>query len=455
MIDVKSLFRRGRILPVLVASTLGASVVATGAASAATAPVTPAPASVRADFFGMHHSTVGSDRVFGWPAAGTTGTIRLWDSGTTWRDIETTRGVYNFSRLDDAVSRARSKRARVLLVLGMTPNISSYWTSRVPSGGEYHGTGSTTMPPKAAWQSYIRALAKRYGTSIEYQVWNEGNVPGFWSAGPGNLAKLTRWAREALNSVRATSRGRGKLIAPAFGTRSGISYIGKFYAQKPPGPTASSRRYPVVQFVDAVSLQLYPFASAGPEGSMVLLASAKRYLAKYKVNKPIYNTEINYGFQTGAAARRAVPITAQKQAAFASRTLVLNASNRISRVYWYRWDMRHNDQLGGTQGNALMVESNGFTPSAAGKAWRVTRTWLEKSRPRGCTKDRRGTYTCTFKFPKGTALKRVVWNPTRNVTVRAPRYTNAYYKIDNVKRAAKAGTKIRVGMVPVMIRSSR
>jgi len=450
VIDVKRLLRAGRIVPVAVATALAATVVPGGGAVAATAPVTPAPAAIRADFFGVHHSNIGATSPLGWPAAGVTGSVRLWDVGVTWRDIQTRQGVYDCSRLHRLISTARARNARVLLVLGQTPNIPSYWKSRVPAAGtEYHGRGSTTMPDKRAWRNYVVAVAKRYGRSIDYQVWNEGNVPGFWTGGYGNLALLTKWTREALNDRSLPRKQRGaKLVAPAFGTRSAISAVGTFYRQKPGGVA-------VAKFVDAVALQLYPRAEVRPEGSMNLLAGAKRYLAKYKVNKPIYNTEVNYGVRTGAAARRAVPITAQHQAAFASRTLVLNAANRISRVYWYRWDMKYDPAVGGTPANTLLVENNGYTPSAAGKAWRVTRSWLEKTRPQGCTKDRKGTYTCTFRYPRGKALKRVVWNPTRNVTVKAPRFTNAYYKIDNVKHRAKTGTKLRVGVLPVMITSSR
>jgi hypothetical protein len=379
----------------------------------------------------------------------------LWDNNVTWRAIETSPGTYDFSHLDALITRARAKKARVLLVMGQTPNIPSYWTSRVPSTVEYHGVGSTTMPPQLAWQNYVKALARRYGTSIDYQVWNEGNVPGFWTGGAANLAKLTRWAREALNQVPATSRNRARLVAPAFGTRSGISYVGSFYAQKPPGATATAKRFPVASYVSAVALQLYPTAFRGPEDSIALLNSAKRYLTKYNVNKPIYNTEINYGFQTGAQARTAIPVSSTWQAGYASRTLVLNASNRISRVYWYRWDMVKDPATGGAPGNTLMVTSNGYTLSAAGKAWKVTRGWLLNMRPRGCTKDRVGTYRCKFQYPTGRAMRHVIWNPLRNVTIKAPAYSTSYYKIDNVKRGAKTGTRIRVGVVPVMIRSSR
>ena len=42
------------------------------------------------------------------------GAVRLWDSGVTWREIETSPGVFDFSRLDVAVSTARNRGADVL-----------------------------------------------------------------------------------------------------------------------------------------------------------------------------------------------------------------------------------------------------------------------------------------------------------------------------------------------------
>ena len=86
-------------------------------------PAAPAAAvTERVDgrFFGVHDSSLSSI------ANGTAGSLRLWDAGVTWRDIETAPGVFDFSRLDAivrAVSKyhvliSRFKQAIVIIVLG-------------------------------------------------------------------------------------------------------------------------------------------------------------------------------------------------------------------------------------------------------------------------------------------------------------------------------------------------
>ena len=37
------------------------------------------------------------------------------------------------------------------------------------------------MPDLGAWRRYVTAVAERYGDRIDYQVWNETNVIGYWT----------------------------------------------------------------------------------------------------------------------------------------------------------------------------------------------------------------------------------------------------------------------------------
>ena len=49
------------------------------------------------------------------------GFLRLWDTGTTWANLEPERGKWNFSNLDSFVSTAERNNAKILYVFGMTP----------------------------------------------------------------------------------------------------------------------------------------------------------------------------------------------------------------------------------------------------------------------------------------------------------------------------------------------
>ncbi|HEX6937745.1 MAG TPA: hypothetical protein VF227_14590, partial [Actinomycetes bacterium] len=94
-------------------------------------PAQPVAAAARvpAPFFGMHDLNPAT-----WPNT-QVGAIRLWDSGVTWREIETQPGVFDFSRLDSQIDTARANGAHVLVVLGQTPRFHSTRPGRLGSYG--------------------------------------------------------------------------------------------------------------------------------------------------------------------------------------------------------------------------------------------------------------------------------------------------------------------------------
>ncbi len=414
------------------ARALSRRLLAVGAATALAVtllPASPAEAAahqrVTASFFGQHDSSPTS-----WPTA-PVGGIRLWDSGVSWREIEVAKGVYDFSRLDAQVAAARSHHAKVLLVLGQTPRFHSRHPKKLGS----YGRGAASMPTKSSWRTYVRKVVRRYhGRHVDYQVWNEANVAGYWNGNARQMAKLTRWTAR----VVARNDSRAKVVAPALATRltGQRRWLRTFYATRVGGRKVGS-------YVDAVSLNLYPMPRQGPEHSMRLLDAAHTMLSRAGVRKPIWNTEINYGLLGGGTARN---IKRAKESAFVSRTLVLNAQNNVKRMFWYGWDLQH---LANTQ----LTFADGTTKTRAGVAYEVTRGWLLRTRTRGCDRDRRGTWTCELRYARGT--KRISWNPVRTVTVRAATSATLAVDLRGHRRQLTGGEKIRVGRSPVMVRSRR
>ena len=298
------------------------------------------------------------------------------------------------------------------------------------------------MPTVAGWTAYVRAVAERnrsvWGGAVSLQVWNEANAVPYWSGTAAQMAQLTALTRAALQSVGSSTR----LVAPAMVARlsSQRAWIEAFYRQKVGGKR-------VAAYVDAVSFQLYPDAAGTPEASMALLAQVRKILDRNKVSKPLYNTEVNYGLVGGPlAGAAAAVISPERQTAYVARTYVLNAGNRVGRVYWYRWDSRG-------LVNTVMVQDDDTTLTAAGRAFAVTRSWMLGTRPAGCTQARKGTTTCTFTI--GKQVRRAVWHPSRTVAVAVPRGARAYSTLDGVQHPVRRGQKVRIGATPILFRSSR
>lgn len=391
-------------------------------------PATPASAAVqkvKGRFFGMTDNDPLS-----WPKA-PIGALRLWDAGVSWREIERVKGSFDFSRLDALVAEARSHNARPLLVLGQTPQF--YALS--PNASSYYGPGASSMPNLKAYRTYVRTVTRRYGAKMDYQVWNEANVPGFWSGSPAQMAKLTKITSKIVSKEAGK---KAKVVGPALATRltGQRRWLRDFFAQR-------TGRRPVGAWMDIVSLNLYPGPKEGPEDSMSLLAASRSMLRDAGVNKPIWNTEINYGLRTGGGGK-ARNISRAKEASFVTRTYVLNSANNVKRVFWYSWD------IGGLANTQLSYGAGSLT--RAGRAYIQMREWMLGAKMQGC--DRSGKlYTCKLTYSGG--VKRIYWRTSGATTISTDGTATRVYDLRASSEKIKGGSKLRITQVPVMVRSRR
>ena len=406
----------------------------------------PASASnvrVRHALFGMHDSTTSTAS---FPEIHE-GSVRLWDVGARWSEIETTKGHYDFAHLDDLVSEAQQHHAEVTMVVGWTPSFYSSDPTKLPA---------TSIPQ---YRAFVKALMKRYKNFhgkrgiAAYEVWNESNISTFWTGSASEMAKLTK----VMHDVRHRIDRHALVIAPSMVTRLGYQLKGlsKYYHQRVGGK-------PVWKYVDAVALSLYPLPKYGsrtgvPEDTIKQLRTVRGLLHRAGVpgSKPIWNTEVNYGLQSGSnGGTAAAQISDAREASNVMRTYLLNAANGVKRVFWYRYNMTRLAG-GGMLANTLLTDpDNSSTVTAAGRAYLRAQQWMHGTllgtkRNPPCQHDKHGTYTCVVKDSSGKRY--IYWNPFHGAKVRLHKGVHHKQGVLGATSSVRPRSMLKVTYKPVLV----
>ncbi len=335
------------------------------------------------------------------------GTLRLWDSGTTWALLEPNRGRWQFGQLDRWMAVVKPGQ-EVILTLGQSPT----WASSDPSRPSYYGSGASAAPVSLTdWANYIKIVAQRYKGKIKYyEVWNEPNDPTFYSGSVAELAALTQAAAAALKSVDPDAR---LITAPAYSS----GYLDRYLA------TGSA------QYADIIGYHVY---ATPPEEAARQLANVGLVLAKYNLAaKPLWDTEGGSGDQSTP-----IPVATTYMVRKYLTDLAFGASN----FGWYGWAPVTPFAVG-------TVENNTRIQTDAAKAFVVARDWLAGASVAAATIDAAQNWTITLKFADGRRGI-IVWNPVRTTTWTPP----AAFVPVTVKTLA--GTSAAIGAGPVSVTMS-
>jgi len=370
--------------------------------------------------FGLHVAALGAGATPGVSVS----SVRLWDSGVRWDQIQPTKGAYNWAPLDNAVAAAeRAGASEILYVLGSTPK----WAASTLSSTELYGPGTASLPKKSSYYlKYAKAVAERYkGRITAYQIWNEANTRSFYNGGTYDgwikLAALTKKASKAIRGVdpQADIVAASSTVIPTakFQTESFFyRYLRELKRQKAK--------------VDAISVHLYPVnPKQGPDARVASIAAVRQVMARVGIKKPLWDTEVNYGDRRTAS--QVVP-KPKKAAAYVSRTYLDSARYGIARTYWYGWDI---DVLG------ISLTAPDGSVTRAGRAFLTTRDWLSAGTWTGC-KTSGGVTTCSV------GATRIAYAAKATTIKRPSGVTTVTTLSGSTKPAA---TTVKVGAAPIRL----
>jgi hypothetical protein len=323
--------------------------------------------------------------------------IRLWDTGTNWRNIERSKGVFDWARLDDLVNKARKSGFEILYCMGQPPNWATggltYGDSLRPSintSGRLNGYPPVKLQD---WADFVTTLAKRYKGKIKYyEVWNEPNNQPYFVGTIDELINLTKTAYRALKAVDSTIQ-----VVSASPTRSfkGVEYMDAYLAG-------------AKDYIDIVGVHLYMHPEQ-PEKQMDLIEAYKNVMTKHGIkNKPIWDTESTWhtykynGNQYKVSESNNTDVMPpQLAASYIMRYFICHWALGVERTYFYGTDAFW---------SALRIinKNNLSELTAAGHSFQRISSWLSGAKMLKFYRHQDGYYAVILTYKNGSRAM-IVW----------------------------------------------
>ena len=306
---------------------LTAAVASVAIAGSTLLAATPASAEqpVPKEMFGMHVPFISQ----GANPGISYGSIRLWDSGVAWGQVQQKKKKFWWNGMNDSIARSNEQGVEVLYVLGSTPE----WAASNKKEGKYPNKGAASMPKRSDWKKWVRTVVQRYGDSIgAYQIWNEANLKDFWQGSPKEMATLTADAYRIIKAYDPTAT----VVAASSTVRLEKAYK-RFFPKYL--KALKKKGWPI----DAVAIHTYPDGRGTPADRVRYINQTKIDMAKVGVPARIqlWDTEVNYGIK-GPGKIKGRQITGGTAADWVAQTYLENLLLGVDRAYWYYWAPANN-----------------------------------------------------------------------------------------------------------------
>ena len=401
--------------------------------NSAEASATPEPPAQTVELFNMSWSALQASHIPTVPFAG----LRAWDTNTSWAQVETSQGNYNWSTLDAWLRLATAHNKDVMYTFGYVP----HWASMRPSEACAYLSSDPgcAAPPSDVdsgdnlWKAYVTAVVQHSLSSPDlhidfYELWNEPDLLRDWSGTPAQLATMARDAYTIIHQLDSKALVIGP--APSTATQFGVHFLPAYYAAG--GATAQ----------DVVGMHAYLYDgntfSTSPAGITNTISELRALMGTYGItNKSIWFTEGNWG-----DVNNKTMTATQKSAYVTQEYLLMWSSGVVGRFYWFSWDA--------TTLGTLWSSSTGIQPAgiAYGRlaAWLVGSTHLDQP----CAQGSDGTWTCNLVLASGYPAQ-IIWNSTVAKTISVDPSFVTSETLSNTTVTSIVGHQVAIGNAPVLI----
>lgn len=401
------------------------------------------PRYIDPNFFGVHLNRLGVHN--GWPTFDP-GTLRLWDSGTTWSQLQPENSPIDWQknpyaqRLDYYVKHGLSKHRNLQFIytMGMTPSWAGSKHKKNCNNSSY-GPSSCTKPiDLESWRQHVKTLGTRYKGLIRiWEIWNEADIWIHWDHTPEDLLPLVKIAAQELKAIDPANQ----IIGPNI-TGGGLRFLSHFLAV---GGGA---------YLDGVSIHGY--LGRVPELSLAQIRNVRQMLTDSGLgNMPIWNTETAVSCNTLLEDCKPLQLERESQKVLSGENslaqgLIGNAALGVKSFVYYTWEGAALEY-----GNLPLVESNYRVPTKASLIFGTLKAWLSGSQVQYRTANRSGLNV--VEVQKNNAKSLVLWSSGAPVTFTLEEFAvgDRYMYAGGGASHPLLSTQMEVGAEPVLVFKSQ
>jgi hypothetical protein len=319
-----------------------------------------------------------------------------------WELIEKSPGVYTFDPAEDQMLGN-------LLGGGVKPVVTMGYSNPFYDGGHVPSTPAGI----AAFANYATAVAQHYGTSVDYDIFNEFNVVETNDSACGTTADCYYpLLVAAANAIHAAAPG-ARVVGPTLG-----GFTQHWVGTTPDSYNWLKRLLDLggLAYLDVVDIHNYTWPVVGPpEGNNEAVIAAVRSLVSSYAggsSKPLWLTETGWPTFPGV-------VTELEQAQYVPRDAALSLRAGIAQYMFYDFLDDCADPSNGLCAFGLMrnpdVSAGALAPKPGGTAYAVLARSLAGYSY--ASSDNWGTGVYSLVFSNGSANRRVAWAPAGNTTL--------------------------------------
>lgn len=345
-------------------------------------------------FFGVHLNRLG--RHNGWPIFDP-GTLRLWDTGTTWAQLQPENAPIDWGRnpyaqrLDYYVRHGLAKHPGIQFIytLGMTPVWAGGKHPKDCNNSSYGRSVCTKPLDLDSWRQHIRTLGLRYrGVIRVWEIWNEADVWVHWDHTPEELVPLVKIAAQELKAIDPDNQ----IIGPNI-TGGGLKFLSRFLA-------AGGGVY-----VDGVSIHGY--LGRVPDLAFAQIRNVRQMLKDSGfAAMPIWNTETAVSCNT--LLEDCTKINTERRQVLSgehalAQGLLGNAALGMKSFVYYTWEGAAVEY-----GNLPLVDANYQISTKAGLILKTLKGWLNGGQVKYRIANQNGINVVEIRH--GSAISLALWS---------------------------------------------